>query len=98
MSKKNHLDRAQKLALIERSLGLRHKLKVHDSMKTPDTHEDLAILLLAKWDIEDELEALEEILKEERAQQTRERKVFIEKDILGIIARQKQKRKSMLEK
>ncbi len=60
------MERFQKLELIQRSLGIRHKLKVHESMKAPDTHEDLAILLLSKWELEDELRAIEEILAESR--------------------------------
>jgi hypothetical protein len=61
------MDRVEKLELIKRSLGLRHKLKVHESMKPPETHEELAVMLLAKWEFEDELRAIEEILAGERA-------------------------------
>ena len=60
------MDRVRKLELVERSLGIRHKLKVHESMKMPETHEDLAISLLAKWELEDELRAIEELLAENR--------------------------------
>lgn len=60
------MDRVKKIELIQRSLGIRHKLKVHDSMKAPETHEDLAVMLLAKWELEDELRAIEEILAENR--------------------------------
>ncbi len=60
------MDRSRKLELIQRSLGIRHKLKVHDSMKAPDAHEDLAVMLLAKWELEDELRAIEEILADTR--------------------------------
>lgn len=60
------MEKLKKLELIKRSLGLRHKLKVHESIKTPDTHEDLAIHLNARWELEDELKAIEEILGEER--------------------------------
>lgn len=60
------LDKMRKLELIQRSLGLRHKLKVHESMKQPDNHEDIAIMLSTKWEFEDELRAIEEILAEER--------------------------------
>lgn len=62
------IEKLKKITLIQRSLGLRHKLKVHDSMKQPETHEDLAIMLNAKWELEDELRAIEEIMAEERAQ------------------------------
>jgi hypothetical protein len=60
------MDRVRKLELIERSLGLRHKIKVHESMKPPESHEDLALMLLAKWEFEDELRAIEELLTESR--------------------------------
>lgn len=60
------MDRLRKLELVQRSLGLRHKLKVHESMKPPETHDDLAIMMLAKWELEDELRACEELLAEDR--------------------------------
>ncbi|OFZ20395.1 MAG: hypothetical protein A2X94_05270 [Bdellovibrionales bacterium GWB1_55_8] len=60
------MDRVKKIELIQRSLGIRHKLKVHESMKAPETHEDLAVMLLAKWELEDELRAIEELLAENR--------------------------------
>lgn len=60
------MERFQKLELIQRTLGIRHKLKVHESMKAPETHEDLALSLLARWELEDELKAIEELLVENR--------------------------------
>ncbi len=60
------MDKIRKLELIQRSLGLRHKIKVHESMKPPETHEDLAIMMLAKWELEDELRAIEELLAQVR--------------------------------
>ena len=60
------MDRVRKLELIERSLGIRHKLKVHESIKTPDSHEELALMTLSKWELEDELRAIEEVLGEAR--------------------------------
>lgn len=60
------MDKIRKLELIQRSLGLRHKIKVHESMKAPETHEDLSIMMLAKWELEDELRAIEELLGEIR--------------------------------
>lgn len=56
------MDRDRKIELIQRSLGIRHKLKVHASMKEPETHEDLAIMLISKWELEDELQAIEQII------------------------------------
>ena len=60
------MEKDRKLELIQRSLGIRHKLKVHDSMKQPDTHEEIAVMMLAKWELEDELHAIEQLLAEER--------------------------------
>ena len=60
------MDKTRRLELIQRSLGIRHKLKVHESMKAPDTHEDLAIMTMSRWELEDELKAIEEILGEHR--------------------------------
>lgn len=60
------MDRLKKLELVQRSLGLRHKLKVHETMKAPETHEELSLMLLAKWELEDELRAIEELLGEDR--------------------------------
>jgi hypothetical protein len=75
------MDRVRKLELIERSLGLRHKIKVHESMKPPENHEDLALMLLEKWEFEDELRALEEILSESRLKNIgSKRKVIIGED------------------
>lgn len=59
-------DKEDRVAMIQRTLGLRHKLKVHESMKLPDSHEDLAIMLMAKWEFEDELHAIEELLTDDR--------------------------------
>ncbi len=74
------MERYRKLQLIQRSLGIRHKLKVHESMKAPDTHEDLSVLLLTKWDLEDELRAIEEILADTRIHQVTQKKSFYERD------------------
>ena len=60
------MERLQKLALIQRSLGLRHKIKVHESIKAPDSHEELSIMLLSKWELEDELRAIESLLNDAR--------------------------------
>ena len=72
------MDRVRKLELVQRSLGIRHKLKVHESMKNPDTHEDLAVFLLAKWELEDELRAIEELLAENRLKNVAVKKKYIE--------------------
>ena len=68
------MERDQKLELIQRSLGLKHKIKVHESMKAPETHEDMATMLLGKWELEDELKAIEEIISEERVKSVQTKK------------------------
>jgi hypothetical protein len=72
------MDKIRKLELIQRSLGIRHKIKVHESMKSPETHEDLSIMTLAKWELEDELRAIEELLAETRVQN-----VVVKKKAIG---------------
>jgi HD-like signal output (HDOD) protein len=83
------MDRERKLALIERSLGLRHKIKVHESMKPPETHEELSALLLAKWELEDELRAIEEIIQGDRDRGVAERR----KDLISATGPVKKKTK-----
>jgi hypothetical protein len=68
------MERDQKLELIQRSLGLKHKIKVHESMKAPETHEDMASMLLGKWELEDELKAIDEIMAEERSKSVQAKK------------------------
>ncbi len=77
------MDRVKKIALIQRSLGLRHKLKVHESLKAPETHDELSIMMLAKWDLEDELRAIEEILAGERSRTVAAKRSVIEKEDVG---------------
>ena len=77
------MDRVKKQSLIQRSLGLRHKLKVHESLKAPDTHDELSIMMLAKWELEDELRAIEEILAGERAKNVAGKRQLIEREDIG---------------
>ena len=77
------MDRLKKIALIQRSLGLRHKLKVHESLKAPDTHDELSLMMLAKWELEDELRAIEEILAAERARTVASKRSAIEREDVG---------------
>ena len=72
------MDRTRKLELIQRSLGLRHKIKVHESMKPPETHEELSLMLLTKWEFEDELRAIEELLTDSRQQNMFAKKMVLE--------------------
>jgi hypothetical protein len=60
------MTRDEKTGLILRMLGLRHKLKVHDSMKSPETPDELSVSTLARWEIEDEIKAIEILLETER--------------------------------
>ena len=75
------MDRVKKIELIQRSLGLRHKIKVHETMKAPDTHEDLAISLHAKWEMEDEVRAIEDLLTEDRLKNVEAKKSAYRKEI-----------------
>jgi hypothetical protein len=77
------MNRDKKLELIERALGIRHKLKVHESMKQPDTHEEIAIMTIAKWELEDELKAIEQILEDDRSGNVKGKKTNLEKTILA---------------
>jgi hypothetical protein len=74
------MDRVKKAALIQRSLGIRHKLKVHESLKAPDTHEELSMMMLSKWELEDELRAIEEILAGDRAKNIANKRAQIERE------------------
>ena len=35
-------------------------------MKQPETHEEIAQMTVSKWEFEDEIQAIEEVLREER--------------------------------
>jgi hypothetical protein len=74
------MDKLRKFELILRSLGLRHKMKVMDSMKSPDNHEDLAHHLLSKWELEDELRAIEQMLADAREISISEKRALIERE------------------
>lgn len=62
------MNRDEKMLLIQRLLGLKHKIKVHDSMKSPESHDELSLSLLARWELEDELRAIEILLDQTRAE------------------------------
>jgi hypothetical protein len=74
------MDKVRKLELVMRSLGIRHKLKVIDSMKPPETHEDLAHQLLSRWELEDELKAIELMLEDAREINVSEKRATIERE------------------
>ena len=77
------MTREEKTGLVIRMLGLRHKLKVHDSMKSPETHEELSVSLLARWDLEDEIRAIELLLEEERGTAVNEKIKMVQKEYLS---------------
>ena len=87
------MDKNRKLELIQRSLGIRHKLKVHESMKAPDTHEELSLMLLSRWELEDELKAIEDLLAESRTVNVTKKKEFLAKN--GPIREAESKRRAM---
>lgn len=87
------MDKNRKLELIQRSLGIRHKLKVHESMKLPDTHEELSLMLLSKWELEDELKAIEDLLAEARTSNVNRKKEILTKN--GPIREADAKRRPM---
>lgn len=74
------MDKLRKVELIQRSLGIRHKLKVHESMKHPDNHEELAHMLIGKWELEDELRAIEELLAGARQQNVAAKRAQIDRE------------------
>ena len=49
-------------------------------MKAPDTHEDLALNLLARWELEDELRAIEEVLTDVRQANVNARKQLLTRE------------------
>jgi len=61
------MTREEKLELVQRMLGLRHKLKVIASMKEPETHDELSSSMLSRWELEDEIKAIEILLDHERS-------------------------------
>lgn len=66
------MEKSEKLELIQRSLALKHKLKVHDTLPPPDTHEQIAVHYWARWELEDELRAIEQIIDELRTEHVAE--------------------------
>ena len=85
------MEKLRKIELIQRSLGIRHKLKVHDSMRSPETHEDLSVMLIAKWELEDELHAIEQILAEDRHDNVQKKRKDMEKEGAPSLTKKKKK-------
>ena len=86
------MNKETKRELLLRQLGLRHKLKVHDSVKAPDLHEEIAANLLARWELEDEIAAIEAILADARHLTVAEKRVQLEKELgTGRLLQKKKK-------
>lgn len=77
------MTREEKMGLIQRMLGLKHKLKVHDSMKSPETHDELSMSLLARWELEDEMRAIEVLLDQVRQESLKAKIKQIQEDYLS---------------
>ena len=77
------MTRDEKTELVLRMLGLKHKIKVHDSMKSPETHEELSVSLLARWELEDELRAIEILLEHERVENVQLKQKQLKEDYLS---------------
>ena len=77
------MTRDEKLDLIQRMLGLRHKLKVLDSMKAAETHEEHSVSLLSRWELEDEIKAIELLLEEERHLNVKVKRTQVETQYLS---------------
>jgi hypothetical protein len=77
------MTREEKLQLIERMLGLQHKLKVHDSVKNMNSHEEIAANNLARWELEDEINAIEKLLQEGRQENVKVKLKQIEEHYLS---------------
>lgn len=74
------MDRETKLDLIRRALGLKHKIKVHDSMPKPETHEQIALSEMARAELDEELAAIEQLLQEARQEAISEKRKSILRD------------------
>ena len=77
------MTREEKMLLIQRMLGLKHKIKVHDSMKAPESHDELSASLLARWELEDEMKAIEFLLEESRTQAVQAKMRAVEAEYLS---------------
>lgn len=87
------MEKERKLELIQRSLGIRHKMKVHETMKLPDSHEEVAVMMLSKWELEDELHAIELILAENRHENVDKKRNWIEKENGQLVKKKDTKKK-----
>lgn len=72
-------ERQKLLDLIQRSLALKHKLKVHDSLPRAETHEEIALNSIARFELEDELHAIEQLIEDMRTKSVAAKKAEIAK-------------------
>lgn len=79
------MTKERKAELVQRSLGIRHKLRVHETMKLPDSHEEIALMMLVKWEFEDELHAIEQILAEIRHDNVAVKRNLIENENIQLV-------------
>lgn len=75
------MQKETKRDLLLRQLGLRHKLKVFDSVKQPETHDEIAANWLARWELEDEITAIDQLLADARRQAVDERRSQIAREL-----------------
>jgi hypothetical protein len=87
------LDRSQKQSLIEKQLGLKHKLKVNESGPTPQNHKEMAQIMVANWELEDEISAIDEYLTRDRQAARQERLKQLERDFSAGAAKKSSKSK-----
>jgi hypothetical protein len=85
------MDKSKKLDLLKRTLGLKHKLKVHESTKAPESHDEMAKMLVSKWEFEDEITAIESLLQEARVENIQAKRAQILKELAagGSISKNK---------
>lgn len=72
-------ERQKLLDLIQRTLALKHKLKVHDSLPRAETHEEIALNNVARYELEDELHAIEQLIEDLRSKNVAAKKAEIAK-------------------
>ena len=71
------------MELLLRMFGIKHKLRVNDSIKPQDGHQEQSASLIARWELEDELKAIELILEETRRENVNEKTKYIQKEYLS---------------
>lgn len=85
------MEKQRLIELLERSLGIKHKLRVSETIRPSDSHEDIARTTVALWDLEDELFAIEQILADARkANVETKRKAMLQKG--GTLKKKKSSR------